>query len=208
RPAPRPERRLRPAPRGEGVGPGAGRASAGGERGRAGLLTAAPQACCSSGHWSGGRRGLREGRAGPPSSGSPERSPLCLFPRNREGRETRVRPRRLLPDVGVRCLAFLARCPEGSARLSVTCCRVPGWRSEVSAPPPVPACGARRSRVPESALREQGGRLVQVRGAGRRAVTGRRRAASLSRCAPRCLLPRGVSTGPSGLLGVSLGGRL
>ncbi|KAI5243527.1 C-Type Lectin Domain Family 4 Member D [Manis pentadactyla] len=49
----------------------------------------------------------------------------------------------------------------GSARLSVTCCRVPGWRSEVSAPPPVPACGARRSRVPESALRKQGGRLVQ-----------------------------------------------
>lgn len=61
-------------------------------------------------------------------------------------------------------LALLSRFQTGSARLSVTCCRVPGWRSEVSAPPPVPACGARRSRVPESALRKQGGRLVQVRG--------------------------------------------
>lgn len=64
----------------------------------------------------------------------------------------------------------------GSAGLSVTCRRVPGWKSEVA---PVAARGARRKPVPgeESALREQGGRLVQVRGwvasprAGRWAVT-------------------------------------
>lgn len=36
----------------------------------------------------------------------------------------------------------------GSARLSVTCCWVPGWRSEVSVSPPVPARGAPRKPVP------------------------------------------------------------
>lgn len=56
----------------------------------------------------------------------------------------------------------------GSARLTVTCRRVPGWRSEVSvaagsslrSPPPPEA------ESPENALREQGGRLVQVRVVG------------------------------------------
>lgn len=56
----------------------------------------------------------------------------------------------------------------GSALLTVTCCRLPGWRSEVSrrsgsSPRSPPAS----SRVLESTLREQGGHLVQVRGPGR-----------------------------------------
>lgn len=62
----------------------------------------------------------------------------------------------------------LALFETGSALLTVTCCRLPGWRSEVSrrsgsSPRSPPAS----SRVLESTLREQGGHLVQVRGPGR-----------------------------------------
>lgn len=70
----------------------------------------------------------------------------------------------------------LALFETGSALLTVTCCRLPGWRSEVSrrsgsSPRSPPAS----SRVLESTLREQGGHLVQVRaGAGRRGVVALR----------------------------------
>lgn len=78
---------------------------------------------------------------------------------------------------------------RGSARLSVTCCPVPGWRSEVlprrrgsslRSPP--------EAESPESALREQGDRLVQVRGPGQGGdPVGKRRAGPAAPAAPAAL---------------------
>lgn len=142
------------------------------------------------------RRGRRQGEAGPRAAtsraaGVAGRPPGERWvPRTvRGGRRWLCNPQPPRPPSSPACVppsawpalgslsVFLSPVFQtGSAGLSVTCRRVPGWKSEVA---PVPARGPRRKPVPgeESALREQGGRLVQVRGwvasprAGRWAVT-------------------------------------
>ncbi|ELK06326.1 hypothetical protein PAL_GLEAN10023946 [Pteropus alecto] len=82
---------------------------------------------------------------GEEDSGYATRSPPALPP----GWPAPLPP--LCQHSGLSC-SFSPLCFQtGSARLSVTCCRVPGWRSEVSASLPVPACGAHRKPSPRRA---------------------------------------------------------
>lgn len=152
----------------------------GGER-SARLETEGLRGCAPGGGWRGRRQGEARPRgaaavAGPrpaPTAGKGRRLCDTRPPR----RPPRRAPPRALPTLG---LALSLPCFQtGSARLPVTCRRVPGWSSEVPVSPRVAACGAPGSRVPGERPEGAGGRRVQVRGAGagrargRGAVTGR-----------------------------------
>lgn len=82
---------------------------------------------------------------GEEGGGYATRSPLARPP----GWSASLLP--LCQHSGLSC-SFSPLCfKTGSTRLSVTCCRVPGWRSEVSVSQPVPACGAHRKLSPRRA---------------------------------------------------------
>lgn len=151
------------------------------------------RAPCALGWWPGGRQGEARALGSQLAGVARVAGPALGAHHGEEGRGDATRsplghpPRRPAPlpplcQHWVLSRSFSPLCFQtGSARLSVTCCRVPGWRSEVSVSPRVAACGAHRKPSPRRA--PWGSRVAawsrcvgpgREPAGGRGAVTGRR----------------------------------